>query len=179
MQSLAAHTATWHTDSNTFDGPNEAPPIPDAVAAAIGPVAGGCVAPCLSLWTVDAITSRGRAAVWQVARTWVTPDTTNLCNSQVQGEFAIVVARGSAAVSLALHPGDPGKAGSEADDVFDPDVFAALEDDGGVRVLVTSQLGEYATWELSELRRTRRVHYGFPNEEEFGGGHQLGPYCGP
>ncbi len=170
LQRLTARTVEWHVDANTFDPPSDAPPIDPVVATAIAPMTPSCSPPCLALWTVDAITSRGSAAVWEVNRAWVTPDATNLCNSTQQTSYDVVVARGSAAISLVLHPDGDG---------FDPDVFAALEDEGGVRVLVTTTIGEYATWEMSTLHVVRRMHYGFPNEEEFAGIHELAPYCGP
>jgi hypothetical protein len=170
IEDIASRDVTWNTGTNTFTLANETRAIPAIAVAAIAARATACDAPCLALWSVHIITSHGAPAAWQVERTWVTPDTTNLCNSAQQTAFDILVARGSAAAPLALHPDGDG---------FDPDVFAVLEDDGGARVLVTQALGEYATWDIAAGRQARHVHYGFPNEEDFAGAHDLAPYCGP
>jgi hypothetical protein len=167
VQDITARTVEWDVAGNTFEPPAAAPAIPDAVAAAIPPPP--CTGACLALWHVSALMSHGAPAVWQVERAWVTPDRAELCNSSVASRFDVLVARGSAAVPLAIHPDGSG---------LDPDLFAALEDDGGVRVLVTSLPGEYATWDLDAMRLGRRLHWGFPDRAELAAAHELGPVCG-
>jgi len=167
VQDITAHTAAWNVDDNTFEPPTDAVAIPDAVAAAIAP-APPCTGACLPLWHVSAVMSRGAPAVWQVERAWVTPDRARLCDSAARSQFDVLVARGSAALPLAIHPDGNG---------LDPDLFAALEDDGGVRVLVTSLPGDYATWDLDALHLGRRLRWGFPNPAELAAAHALGPVC--
>jgi hypothetical protein len=167
VQDITARTAAWNVADNTFEPPADAPAIPDVVAAAIAP-APPCTGACLALWHVSALMSRGAPAVWQVERAWVTPDRAQLCSSSAQSGFDVLVARGSAVAPLAIHPDRPG---------LDPDLFAALEDDGGVRVLVTSLPGDYATWDLDAMHLARRLYWGFPNPAELAAAHALGPVC--
>nr|HEX4319173.1 hypothetical protein [Kofleriaceae bacterium] len=173
---VSMRTVEWNQSNNTFVGPADVPP-PKGLAAAWSAPRQACTGSCLTLWAVDAITSRGKPAVWSIVQTWVTPDGTDLCQSQADGAYAMAVAEPSGDVARI---GATGGSAGEVEQGVDEDPFSVLSDDGGARVVVTTVEGAYTTYEAARPGSgARHVQFGFPNEEDFAGRHQLGPYCGP
>jgi hypothetical protein len=145
--------------------PDEGADIPSEVAAVLPPHE-ACKPPCEPLWNVAEFEVGGKPMAWEVVREWVSGKPgDSACNWAQTGDKELYVSTPRGIVPLGIE----GLHG-----------FALLADGRGPQLLVATNLGEYAVYEVTPAPAQRKhVKYMWPNEEDYAGQDVLGPYCGP
>lgn len=154
--------------SGNWQRPTKQTAIPPQLSRALAPHA--CSAPdCEALWAVGAV----KDVAYEVTRNWImiprgsTPD--HQCEWDQQREYDIFLVQHGIPTRLEL-----------ADDEGGHHLFAILADARGPRVIVTSNIGEYATFDWANPPHVARyLKWMQPNDEDYASQGVLGPYCGP
>jgi len=158
--------------SGNWQRPTKQTAIPAALARALPPHA--CIAPsCEALWAVGQVDAAGAPIAYEATRNWITipPGSTpdHQCEWDQQRDYDIDLVQHGVATRLEL-----------ADDEASHRLFAILADTRGPRVIVTSNIGEYATLDWANPPHVAKyLRWMQPNEEDYAAQGVLGPYCGP